>query len=60
MKSHSQKTISPLRALLALILAAGFLSGCATLHEKEETQQVPWSRPADWEGTIPGMPAQRG
>ena len=36
------------------------LSGCGTLTEDENAQQVPWSRPASWEGTVPGMPSTPG
>ncbi|HYP16098.1 MAG TPA: hypothetical protein VEQ65_02725 [Opitutus sp.] len=37
--------------LLAIAFAA-ILSGCAS--PKRDTS-IPWSRPADWEGQIPGM-----
>jgi hypothetical protein len=53
---HWLKLITVLGILTGMLLG----SGCATLHEEEEKQQVPWSRPADWEGTMPGMPTQRG
>ncbi len=39
-------------ALLLLALAAIF-SGCSTRTQKESS--IPWSRPAGWEGQIPGM-----
>lgn len=43
------------RLLLALLLAVlSLLSGCAT--KTEEDSQLPWSQPAPWEGTMPGMP----
>jgi len=39
-------------ALLALSFAA-ILAGCQTRSAQDST--IPWSRPADWEGGIPGM-----
>lgn len=60
------KTTSWKKSFLALLASAALFTcltlttGCATLNEEEESQQVPWSRPADWEGTIPGMPTPRG
>jgi hypothetical protein len=41
-----------LSALLLLALAAAF-SGCTTKTSRDTT--IPWSRPASWEGGIPGM-----
>lgn len=40
---------------VALLLAAfgAFLSGCSMSPQKNSA--VPWSRPATWEGQIPGM-----
>jgi hypothetical protein len=35
----------------AILLALG--SGCAT--KQPEDSSIPWSRPASWEGGIPGM-----
>lgn len=46
------------RTLLALLsLAVLALAGCATNEDTELTGQstVPWGRPADWEGQVPGM-----
>lgn len=37
--------------LLAALALAGF-SGCAT---NQQNSSIPWSRPAEWEGRIPGM-----
>jgi hypothetical protein len=43
------------RSLLALILIAlgAILSGCTTKTSKDSS--IPWTRPANWEGGIPGM-----
>ena len=42
------------RLILFLLAAAGAIvfAGCAT---KPQDSSVPWSRPADWEGQLPGM-----
>ena len=37
--------------LIAGLALAGF-SGCAPA---QKDSSIPWSRPADWEGRIPGM-----
>ena len=37
--------------VLAVLALAGF-SGCAPA---QQDTSIPWSRPADWEGRIPGM-----
>ncbi|MCW5549795.1 MAG: hypothetical protein KIT44_12595 [Opitutaceae bacterium] len=42
----------PLLVVLLLALGAIF-SGCTTRTNKDSS--IPWSRPADWEGQIPGM-----
>ncbi|MFP4352790.1 MAG: hypothetical protein ACLFRP_07215 [Puniceicoccaceae bacterium] len=44
------------RLLLALLAASAgsiLLGGCAAKSEDEST--IPWSRPASWEGGMPGM-----
>ena len=39
------------------VLAA--LTGCRSLVEEDPNEaQLPWATPADWEGSLPGMPAQ--
>jgi hypothetical protein len=39
---------------LLLALAAAFLgAGCTT--KQPEDSSIPWSRPASWEGGVPGM-----
>jgi len=47
--SLSRKTLF---ALLLLTLAALGLTGCAP---SQQDSSIPWSRPAEWEGRIPGM-----
>jgi hypothetical protein len=39
-------------ALLLLALALLGLSGCT---DSQQDSSIPWSRPASWEGRIPGM-----
>jgi hypothetical protein len=42
------------RAAAVLLIAFGtVLGGCAL--ESPADSSIPWNRPADWEGTIPGM-----
>ena len=45
----------PLVWLLLSTLGAIF-SGCASHSAKDSS--IPWSRPANWEGQMPGMPSQ--
>ncbi|MDX2110219.1 MAG: hypothetical protein SFY80_08275 [Verrucomicrobiota bacterium] len=40
--------------LLTLILGGTLFSGCETKTDKDST--IPWSQPASWEGSVPGMP----
>jgi len=42
----------PLLALLLLAVGA-LVGGCSTQSPKQTS--IPWSRPAGWEGQIPGM-----
>lgn len=44
---------SRLFVILLLAFTALVMAGCTT-KRKDETS-IPWSRPADWEGRIPGM-----
>ena len=45
--------------LLALALASGALvAGCST--RSQNNTSIPWSRPAGWEGQIPGMGTPTG
>lgn len=39
--------------LLAATLIAMAMSGCET--KTKDDSSIPWSRPASWEGQIPGM-----
>lgn len=39
--------------LIGSIVAATLISGCASKHPDES--QLPWARPATWEGGLPGM-----
>ena len=47
-----QKLKFPILSLLLLALGA-LLGGCSTRSPKDTS--IPWSRPADWEGQMPGM-----
>ncbi len=47
--SSSRKSLF---ALLLLALASLGLSGCTA---PQQDSSIPWSRPATWEGRIPGM-----
>jgi hypothetical protein len=42
-------------SLLPLLLLAlgALLGGCSITSQKDSS--IPWNRPADWEGQIPGM-----
>lgn len=50
-----------LRRLTLLVLGSALLalaSGCAT--KQAEDSSIPWSRPASWEGGVPGMGGMGG
>ncbi len=50
-----------LRRLLLAVLGSTFAllaTGCAT--KQPEDSSIPWSRPASWEGGIPGMGGMGG
>ena len=49
-----------LRLLLALAGIAGsfLISGCTSQTEADSS--IPWSRPANWEGQVPGMGTGKG
>lgn len=44
-----------LRSFLALALLTGALCALSGCQSTTEDSSVPWNRPADWEGQIPGM-----
>jgi hypothetical protein len=46
---------SKLRSLLALALFTGALFALSGCQSTTEDSSVPWNRPADWEGQVPGM-----
>ncbi len=51
---------SPKKFLPALfVLALAALAGGCSLQPQKDTS-IPWSRPAGWEGQIPGMGAPTG
>lgn len=53
--------MTTLKKPVALLLLAAFgalLTGCNIKSEKESA--IPWSRPAGWEGQVPGMGTQSG
>jgi hypothetical protein len=46
---------SPMKRVAAVLLIAfgAILAGCST--DAPADSSIPWNRPADWEGQIPGM-----
>ena len=46
--------ISPKKPVLGLLLIV-FLALTAGCTSPKRDTSIPWSRPADWEGQIPGM-----
>lgn len=47
------KSLSRLALGLLLLTLGIFAGGCSTNSPKQTS--IPWSRPAGWEGQIPGM-----
>jgi hypothetical protein len=43
------------KVLLTLALATLALAGLSGCTSNQQDSSIPWSRPADWEGRIPGM-----
>ena len=43
------------KVLFVLLLAGLTLLGFTGCIPKQQDSSIPWSRPADWEGQIPGM-----
>ena len=44
--------------ILVSMVTALAMSGCSTKTEQDSS--IPWSRPANWEGGIPGMGSMGG
>jgi len=45
----------PRQFLLALLVTLTVLAGLTGCSTPKQDSSIPWSRPADWEGRIPGM-----
>jgi hypothetical protein len=43
------------KSLVALVLLAFALIGLSGCTGNQQDSSIPWSRPASWEGRIPGM-----
>ncbi len=43
------------KIILVTALGALFLGGLAGCSTPQQDSSIPWSRPADWEGRVPGM-----
>jgi hypothetical protein len=43
------------KSLVALLLLAFALIGLSGCTGNQQDSSIPWSRPASWEGRIPGM-----
>ena len=57
----NSSTMNSLKKPLLFLLLATFgalFGGCETRRQKDTA--IPWSRPAGWEGQIPGMGQQGG
>jgi len=46
---------SPRKSLFALLLLTIALLGLSGCADTQQDSSIPWSRPASWEGRIPGM-----
>ncbi len=46
---------SPRKSLFALLLLGLALLGLSGCMNEQQDSSIPWSRPAEWEGRIPGM-----
>lgn len=42
------------RIFLLLFLLLGLLASTGCFNANPDDQELPWSRPADWEGGMPG------
>ena len=55
------RILKTLLAILSLAALIGTMTGCRSLVEEDPNEaQIPWATPADWEGTLPGMPGPGG
>lgn len=52
------KVIVRLFLALAAISGSVILSGCTSQTDADSS--IPWSRPANWEGQVPGMGTAKG
>jgi hypothetical protein len=43
------------RILTLLLLLAGLLFNTGCFNANPDDQELPWSRPAEWEGGVPGL-----
>jgi len=48
------------KIIFALLMSALALLGLAGCGSTQQDSSIPWSRPADWEGQIPGMSGNSG
>jgi len=46
---------SPQKALLALLIATIALAVTGCTSKTANDSSIPWGRPANWEGQVPGM-----
>ncbi len=46
---------SPRKSLFAILLLTLALLGLSGCVDTKQDSSIPWSRPASWEGRIPGM-----
>ena len=52
-----KRIIKQLTFFLLLAASAFIFTGCTNILEEDPNEaQIPWATPADWEGTVPGMP----
>jgi hypothetical protein len=43
------------RTIITIALALFTVLGLSACFSDQQDSSIPWSRPADWENTIPGM-----
>ena len=56
-----KRIIKQLFLTFFLLTSLVAFSGCTNILEEDPNeQQIPWATPADWEGTVPGMPSRMG